>query len=263
MPTLVELQDYYAGYTGVVGSSDGLSIGSRYDMLRRLYHRISGDVDPRDFIPVTPGLRILDYGCGAAPYLHYFRSRGALVHGAEIEPSVVRSHRASGLDVALIENPETIPFPDGAFDIVYLMQVIEHVPAPHHLLREVRRILQPSGEVYLAMPNARSIWRRRFGADWVVGWFAPFHLFVFSLRSIRALAAANGFAVVRWWSSTPESWFRLNLHARLHPENNLLGDAATTWLDTWPPRVLLGAALRLRELFARERDCLVVRLRKC
>ena len=163
----------------------------------------------------------------------------------------------------MIEEGERIPFPDGEFDVVYLMQVIEHLARPHEFLTEAHRVLKPGGALYLAMPNARSVWRRAFGAHWVAGWFAPFHLFVYSARAIRALARAHGFAVVQSWSATSDSWLRLNLRAALHPADNQLDAAPKRWLDRAPARIPLALALRLAELFVRERDCLVVRLERC
>ena len=75
------------------------------------------------------------------------------------------------------------------------------------------------------------------------------------------MAEVYGFRVVDSWSSTPESWFRLNLKARLFPKENQL-EWRSTWLDTLPIRLILMFFLRLVELFVRERDCLVVELQK-
>lgn len=263
MPSFEELQSYYARYATAAEAEFALSTRARPDRLRRWYHRLTGDVDPRDFVPAAPGTRLLDYGCGAAPYLNYFRARGARVSGAELTPSVVQACRAAGLDVALIERADRIPFPDGEFDIVYLMQVIEHIARPHDFLSEVRRVTKPGGALYLAMPNARSIWRRVFATNWVTGWFAPFHLFVYSVPAVRLLAAAHGFAVVSSRSATSDAWLRLNLGAALDPANHRLDAAPKRWLDRAPARIALALPLRLAELFVRERDCLVVQLKKC
>jgi len=263
MPTVPQLLSYYAGYSTDDEVRLALAAGSRGERLRRWYHRLSGDVDPRDFIPVSAGTRVLDFGCGAAPYLRYFRARGAHISGAEIAPAVVTACRGAGLDVVLIEDLDRIPFADGEFDVVYLMQVIEHIARPHQFLAELRRVLKPAGEVYLAMPNARSVWRRVFGADWVAGWFAPFHVFVYGVPAIRALAQAHRFQVVRSWSITPDSWLRLNLKAALYRGNNRLDAAPRTWLDLPLVRLPLALLLRLAEALIRERDCLVVHLKKC
>ena len=263
MPSFEQLQSYYASYTTAEEAGLALSSRAQSDRLRRWYHLLTGDVDPRDFVPASRGTRILDYGCGAAPYLIHFHSRGAHVSGAELAPSVVQTCRAAGFDVALVERADRIPFPDGEFDIVYLMQVIEHIAQPHEFLSEVGRVLKPGGALYLAMPNARSIWRHVFGTNWVAGWFAPFHLFVYSVPAIRALARAHGFALAGSRSVTSDSWLRLNLGAALHPTNHRLDVAPKTWLDRAPARIALAVVLRLAEQFVQERDCLVVRLEKC
>lgn len=263
MPSFEELQTYYASYSTSSDVKLISSPGTRHERLRRWYHRLTGDVDPRDFVAVSQGTRMLDYGCGAAPYLGHFRARGANISGAEVTPAIVSTYRAAGFDVALIENMERIPFPDGEFDVVYMMQVIEHVARPHDFLSEVRRILRPGGLVYLAMPNALSIWRRVFGANWVAGWFAPFHLFVYSAVGIGKLAQAHGFEVVRSWSSTSDSWLRLNIKAALHPTSHNLDATPRSWLDGVFVRLPLSALLRLVEVAVRERDCLVVELKKC
>jgi SAM-dependent methyltransferase len=57
--------------------------------LRRFYHRLSGNVDPRDFIDASKGARILDYGCGNAGYLADFHARGFDISGAELSSRVV------------------------------------------------------------------------------------------------------------------------------------------------------------------------------
>ncbi len=41
----------------------------------------------------------------------------------------------------------------GAFDVVFLMDVIEHVPEPRHLLRDVKRLLAPGGRLVLSTPE--------------------------------------------------------------------------------------------------------------
>jgi SAM-dependent methyltransferase len=43
-----------------------------------------------------------------------------------------------------------MPFPDGEFDAVWTIWVLEHVPNPEQALREIRRVLKPGGLLYLA-----------------------------------------------------------------------------------------------------------------
>jgi len=52
---------------------------------------------------------------------------------------------------------QKLPFKDGSFDVVFLMQVIEHVPHLHDLLQEINRILKQKGVLMLTTPNLYSI----------------------------------------------------------------------------------------------------------
>jgi SAM-dependent methyltransferase len=141
------------------------------------------------------------------------------------------------------------------------MQVFEHLRDPNLFLTELSRVLKPGGTLYLAVPNAESVWRRVFCRNWVGGWFTPFHLFHYSAKGLSILARKHGFDVVESWSATPESWFRLNLQACLSPAENRL-DRVSSWLAAQPIRLVLMCLLRLIEFPVHNRDCLVVQLKK-
>jgi hypothetical protein len=111
------------------------------------------------------------------------------------------------------------------------------------------------------VPNINSVWRKVFGKNWVSGWFAPFHLFHYSRDSLAGLAGQHGFDLEASWSNTPESWFRLNLKAWIHPAENQL-DWRASWLDARLVRYISMLLLRVIEIPVRERDCLVVKLIK-
>ena len=261
IPTAEQLAAYYAVYSNDENVDLSQRAGSRYPKLRKLFHWLSGDVDPRDFVQISDGVRVLDYGCGHAGYLKDFHERGISISGADIAEYVVESCQKNGFDVHKVNDFSCIPFADGEFDIVYLMQVFEHLRDPHEFMKELARILKSDGMMYLAVPNAASIWRKVFGANWVSGWFAPFHLFHYNREILKKLASKYGFEVMESWSSTPESWFRLNLKAYLYPKENKL-DWYRCWLDRLPIRYFLMLVLRIVELPFSERDCLVVKFKK-
>jgi len=261
MPTDEQLATYYAAYSKDEKVDLTPRMGAHYPKLRKLYHQFSGDIDPRDFVEVPSEARILDYGCGRAGYLSYFHDRGITISGAEIAGYLVDACRTNGLDVHKVDDFSHIPFKDETFNVVYLMQVFEHLRDPNLFMKELVRILKGDGTLYLALPNADSIWRRVFGKNWVSGWFTPFHLFHYTRHTLAKLAEKHGFDIIESWSSTPEGWFRLNLKACLYSKDNEL-ERHFTWPDSLPVRFLLMLLLRIVELPFRERDCLVMKLRK-
>ena len=60
---------------------------------------------------------------------------------------------------ALIEEAE-LPLPDMSVDRVLLAHALEHTEQLRPLLREIWRVLNPSGRVIAIVPNRRGIWAR-------------------------------------------------------------------------------------------------------
>jgi hypothetical protein len=129
--TEVELSEYYSVYSQDKTVTFSLCGGSQYPLLRKLIHWISGDVDPSDFIKPGVDSTLLNYGCGETECLFDFLSRGINISGAEISSEMVNACKNAGLDVHQVTNPDNILFKKNAFDIVYLMQVFEHLLNPH------------------------------------------------------------------------------------------------------------------------------------
>ena len=260
-PSEQELNSFYGAYY----ENGGLLLQpSRYDSvpaLRTLYHLFTGDVDPRDFINPECDSRILDYGCGGASYLQYFHNKGYEISGADVAGDVVKQCRQNGLDVKSIDDFNEIPFASDQFDVVYLMQVFEHLRDPNTFLRELFRILVDKGDLYISVPNSNSIWRRIFKKKWVSGYFAPFHLAHYNEKTLTVLAEKHGFRVQKTFYRTPESWFRLNIKAVWHSEVNNL-DHYSSWIDTKLVKFCLCLLLRVIELPIRNRDCMTMHLRK-
>jgi SAM-dependent methyltransferase len=100
--------------------------------------------------PASGPWRVLDLGCGAGGSVDVFRARDPSVEWVGLDvPGSPEARERTRTD-ARFETFDgvTIPFDDGAFDLVYCKQVLEHVRRPEPLLAEVRRVLTPGG--YLA-----------------------------------------------------------------------------------------------------------------
>ncbi|MFZ5551072.1 MAG: class I SAM-dependent methyltransferase [Pseudomonadota bacterium] len=67
--------------------------------------------------------------------------------------------------VALHCEPDALPFPDGALDLVVMPHTLELAADPHRALAEVARVLRPEGRVVIVGLNPASLWglRQRLG----------------------------------------------------------------------------------------------------
>jgi SAM-dependent methyltransferase len=91
--------------------------------------------------------RILDLGCGDQPYARLV-GRGNLDY-----IGVDRSLEHSPLPDVCADSLK-LPFRDGSFDTILSTQVIEHVSDPSEMMREISRVLKPSGHVIMTAPQA-------------------------------------------------------------------------------------------------------------
>lgn len=66
-----------------------------------------------------------------------------------------------GPRVALVTNAAALPFPAASLDLVVLPHTLELSADPHHVLREVERVLVPEGRVVLSGFNPISLWGLR------------------------------------------------------------------------------------------------------
>lgn len=166
----------------------------RSPLLRGLFRLVSGRVLAGTRPPLGKN-RLLDVGCGAGGTLLTYRRLGWEVRGIEVDPRAAAVARERGLDVHC-GTVDDAPFDAGAFDLVTLKHVVEHVLDPTALLRRAARFLAPGGRIVALTPNVDSLGFRMFGSCWYP-LDAPRHLMLFDPRTIRRLAERAGLRVER------------------------------------------------------------------
>jgi len=100
------------------------------------------------------GKTILSVGCGTSNDVWYL-SRDNDVIGLDYALSGLRAGSECGVRgvAADLNFHPSLPFRSGAFDLVVLKDILEHVLAPLDILKEAHRILKPGGAVVLSLPN--------------------------------------------------------------------------------------------------------------
>lgn len=98
---------------------------------------------------------VLDAGCGRTTRLRHQRDRIARIVGIDADEPAGRENPY--LDEFVPGNlDDGLPFPDGAFDLVYANFVVEHLEAPTAAFKEWRRVLGPGGALVLVTSNRAS-----------------------------------------------------------------------------------------------------------
>src|SRR5205085_11366232 len=123
--------------------------------------------DPFDAVlPLPPGGRLLDFGCGAGDMLQAMHQRGWCVTGLDFSPVMV-GHVRGNLGLHAVDG--TLPHPElepQSFEAITMAQSLEHVHDPLAVLRAARDLLSVGGKVVVAVPNIDSLPFHWFGPHW-------------------------------------------------------------------------------------------------
>ncbi|MEA2462109.1 MAG: hypothetical protein QOH90_2286 [Actinomycetota bacterium] len=140
-----------------------------------------------DRLPLQPGARLLDAGCGSGRTLDELVRYGR-VSGVDLSPDAVDAARRRGHDDVRVARVEQLPFADATFDVVTCLDVVEHTPDDRATLAELRRVTRPGGLLLVTVPAYQALW------SWhdVVNR----HFRRYDSSSLRAAACAAGWAVV-------------------------------------------------------------------
>jgi len=111
----------------------------------QMFGRIAGLV-PR-------GSKVLDVGCGRGKLLGRLRAeRECDVTGTDISAVAVSELAEQGIAGRVAALPE-VPFADETFDVAVATEVLEHLSDPSETLRQMCRVLRPSGLLVVSVPN--------------------------------------------------------------------------------------------------------------
>jgi len=127
---------------------------------------------------------ILDIGAGTGDFLSVAQKNGWKTIG--VEPSDKAKAIAKNKGVSFVEN--TSELESQTFDVISMWHVLEHVPNLEEQIKELKRLLKPSGTLIVAVPNFKSFDAKHYGNFWAA-YDVPIHFWHFSKTAIKQLFA--------------------------------------------------------------------------
>ncbi len=159
-----------------------------------LFHRYMRSYYPR--IPAwSGGGKALDIGCGNGDHLLLLKKLGWDVYGFDIVDHTSPKVKSQTIPV-LTGSLDDLAHLEGAFDLITMWHVLEHVHDPPATLRFVAKLLSTRGILMLEVPNCSSLAARVFGRHWVA-YDLPRHLCHFTMRTVGRLLELEGFELLQ------------------------------------------------------------------
>ncbi|WP_310558887.1 class I SAM-dependent methyltransferase [Flavobacterium sp.] len=179
-PSLENLGKYYE-------SEDYIShTDSKRSLFEKLYHFIKS-IALKNKLNLINSLqsnkgKILDIGAGTGDFLSVAKDNGWQTIG--VEPSDRAKSIAINKGVSFIE--QTSELGNESFDVITMWHVLEHVPDLDKQIKELKRLLKPTGTLIIAVPNFKSFDAKHYGKFWAA-YDVPIHFWHFSKTAIKLL----------------------------------------------------------------------------
>lgn len=154
---------------------------------------------------LSPGSKILEIGCHTGYFSKFLLEAGHFVLGIEHDEKAANVAREMGVQVICgnIESEDFIRSIQQTFDVILLMDVLEHTRSPSIILRKMKALLNVSGRIVVTGPNVANLVVRKdllFG-QWDykdTGILDRTHLRFFTAKTWCGMVKESGYQIVNF-----------------------------------------------------------------
>jgi len=151
---------------------------------------------PMDIIYKYAKGKVLDLGCGDGTHAGALRNNfDGEIYGIDPSDDIIRKAEERYKDINFkTASAYQLPYNDNFFDMIYAIDVIEHLKEPRKMLLEAKRVLKSGGVIIFQTPNypikrfydfynvISNNWRSRFSDD-------PTHFYKFTALHLKKMCS--------------------------------------------------------------------------
>lgn len=179
------------------------------------------------------GGRILEVGSAMGSFLKVAQADGFEVIGVELSSQACEVARSRvGLANVLNDTLENADLKPGSIDVIFMSDLIEHIPEPLPFLEKAITLLKKGGLLYFVTPDPEHWSRRVFGKHWVH--YKDEHLMFFPRRTFSWIAARFGCDFIDFSITPKYTNLRYLLTQLKHFKYNLLSGFIATFEKLLP-----------------------------
>jgi|GEM_PF-41301 len=143
----------------------------------------------RRFTKGSEDLKILEVGCGTGGNIRFLKKFGR-TSGLDSNPVALAYAAGKGFQDLVLGSVESIPYADGAFDVVASLDVLEHIGNDAAALKEMYRVLKDGGLLLLTVPAHPWLWTQHDEA--------LHHHRRYTLKGLREKIGGAGFRIEKF-----------------------------------------------------------------
>ena len=179
------------------------------DVIRPAHRRLAEQLTRQ----LAPG-EAFDVGCGDGSFLLGLRELGWQSAGIEYDAETAARLQARWQLPVVAGDFLTACLPETSYDLVSMLEVLEHFHQPLAALRRAWILLKPGGSLYVTVPNVASLEYWMWRADWV-SLEPPLHLYHFDFTTLSLALHLAGFEIVSLQSSASTAGLTRSLWSKL------------------------------------------------
>lgn len=177
---------------------------------------------------IIRGGNLLDLGCGVGLFLESMTETARFswkLYGVDVNERLIKEAKTRlGQKVSNLYTGRltSLRIKEHFFDCITCFDVLEHDDQLESTLKDIKRILKPSGLLIIQSPNQSSVMAHLCGSlwDW---WAVPDHIFHFNPQSLPSVLKNEGFHIRNLYTWDPRNEFILNIQGVINKRLGTIG----------------------------------------